>query len=75
MISRHLVFTWTQFLVVEFQTSDFSASDRRLGERRIFYLRDDAKRANKDSTTDLEGIVLDDVAENPGTGSRGQQLH
>jgi hypothetical protein len=36
-------------LVVEFQTSDFSGNDRRLGERRIFYIRDDTKRANKDS--------------------------
>lgn len=49
MISRHLVFTWRQLLVVESQTSDFSGNNRRLGERRIFYTRDDTKRANKDS--------------------------
>jgi hypothetical protein len=55
-----VIFKWTQFLVVEFQTSEeyitFATTQREQTTR---------------ATTDLEDIVLDDVAANPGTNSRG----
>jgi hypothetical protein len=45
-----------------------------LGKEEYFTFATTQRVQTMTVTTDLEGIVLDDVAENPGTGSRGQQL-
>jgi hypothetical protein len=42
-----------------------------LGKEEYFTSATTQREQTRTATTDLEGIVLDDVAENPGTSSRG----
>jgi len=49
----------------------FLAKIGALGKEEYFRFSTTQREQTRTSTTDLEGIVLDDVVENPGTSSRG----